>query len=238
MCTVAFIGSGLLVKAAGTNDVPPINVDEKTGYIFTIPCQGLEGYISNNDKISLNGRGIMKAFERHSVSVTVIFGIVNVTHFDNPLIVSVPVKIEFPAATSLNYRVDLKESVKVNIRKEYYDMLKNGDFSKIRLTILVAGNGIQVMEKFGFPQGYFSNLTRCKAEIGDTGGLYPDNGGEEVETKEPSLFNKFFDFLTGIFSWNITYAQFCLYVKIGVCVLGGMIALGLLIKFFKFVFGK
>lgn len=230
MFILCFGGMSTAKADSGNNDA---SSDVVTGYYLDIPCAGIVGDISPLDKQFLNYRNVMLAFSRNTAKVTVIFTMINIKDNGNPLIVTTSVDVNFPASVWASTSVNIVNSVKVNIRKTYYDILVSGDFSKISLTILISGRGIPIADKVPFPNGYYSSLTGCKVYTGPDDGSLGDNGGVEEKPSIKSWFEHGFDWLANTFGWTFSYSTFKKSCIITVAAIGVLLVVSFIYKLFK-----
>lgn len=233
--TVIFCFSGGYSSARAVDEDNEAASKTDTGYYMDADMSNIsEAWLTTKDGPF---RFCLKAWNRSNVDITVLLLFTKIKDpvNDKPIFITTHSETNLPAGNSFGMSVNLGK-IHVNLRETYYDILKDGDYSGVKITLYYDGQGVP-LETNGKSQLF--SLTNVKVDtgpiepgVGDNGGTDQNPAPDENE-RVIAGFEKFFDWLTGIFEWSITYATFKKGCVIAVAVIGALLVISFFYKLFK-----
>lgn len=249
-------GSGNMTAKADYDNGIEISSDTVTGYFMHLNTANFVGFTNTSWMAFPNSKwGDFKAFGRHTYSLTVMIFFKDIQYKDpdsditSSLFISKPTDVTLPGSLDHKGNVTLPPVLDINIAKTYYDYLNYiGNFERVSISMLWR-NSAHVVHNEGKCE--WSSITgkncfeNCVFNISSTFSISqipadpadPDfepgaGGGQQVNPSDKankSLFEKFFNWLTDIFNWNISYKTFK-----KICVIAVAVIIVLIILYFIF----
>ena len=229
-----------------------------TKYYMIIPTKNLTAFFVQNGK---DGIGL-KTFSRSDQLVTVNVVFNNVTYTDpensvtSKVMVSKATTLNLPGHMTTGYEIHFKEDLKINIRESYYNYFAHlyGDGAITldpQVTFIALFDGGNEPHTLSTKYSYWGTVSpvfsipgiQFRSENVPTDPNDPespdfdlgDNGGVLIPEPEDnrSLLNKFYDWLSEVFNWKLSYSGFLVLFWSVV----GVIGLSILMPLMRRIFG-